>query len=84
MPKSPHAIKKLSVEHRSNEEGLDFLAFIGIDLAPRAGTGHVNDMASTSGGIIVLPNARVRVRPRARYLSDFLLIKGRVGRLGIK
>ena len=38
-----------------------FLGFIGIDLAPRAGTGHVNEMASTSGGIIVLPNARVRV-----------------------
>ena len=31
----------------------------------------------------MLPNARVRVGPRARYFSDFSLVKGRVGRLGI-
>jgi len=36
------------------------------------------------GGVIVLPTARVRVGRRARYFSDFALITGRVGKLGIK
>jgi Fe-S cluster assembly scaffold protein SufB len=36
------------------------------------------------GGVVVLPQARVRVGPRARYFSDFSLITGRVGKLAIK
>jgi Fe-S cluster assembly scaffold protein SufB len=36
------------------------------------------------GGVTVLPKAQVRVGPRARYFSDFSLITGRVGKLGIK
>jgi uncharacterized protein len=39
-------------------------------------------MAPTSGGVIVVPNARVRVGP-VPLLLRFSLIKGRVGRLGI-
>ena len=38
-------------------------------------------MAPTSGGVIVVPNARVRVGPVPLLLSFFL--DGRVGRLGI-
>ncbi len=36
-----------------------------------------------SGGITVLPEARVRVGPRARLVSDFLLTTGLVGRLAL-
>ena len=32
----------------------------------------------------MVSNARVRVGPRCRYFSDFSLIKGSLGRLGIK
>ncbi|HWR88689.1 MAG TPA: SufD family Fe-S cluster assembly protein [Dissulfurispiraceae bacterium] len=35
------------------------------------------------GGVRVIPKARVRVRSRARYTSDFSLITGRVGHLDI-
>jgi len=35
----------------------------------------------TSGGVEVYPRARVRVGPHARYLADFSLLTGRVGRL---
>ena len=38
----------------------------------------------TLGGVVVITKASVRVGPRARYFSDFSLIKGRVGKLGIK
>jgi Fe-S cluster assembly scaffold protein SufB len=36
-----------------------------------------------SGDIEVVPHARVILDPRARYVSDFSLIRGRVGRLDI-
>jgi Fe-S cluster assembly scaffold protein SufB len=36
-----------------------------------------------SGGMKVLPTARVTVGPGARYCADFVLVKGRVGRLEI-
>jgi len=35
------------------------------------------------GGVIVLPRARVRIHPHGRYLSDFSLTSGRVGKLRI-
>jgi len=35
------------------------------------------------GGVTVLPTARVRVHPHGRYLSDFSLTSGRVGKLRI-
>ena len=37
----------------------------------------------TSGGIEVIPRATIRLGPRARYLTDFSLVQGRVGRLDI-
>lgn len=36
-----------------------------------------------SGGIEVLPRARVEVGERARYRADFSLVQGRVGRLAV-
>jgi Fe-S cluster assembly scaffold protein SufB len=36
-----------------------------------------------SGGIAVTPRASIRLGPRARYLADFSLVQGRVGRLDI-
>jgi len=36
-----------------------------------------------SGGIEVTPRARIRLGPQARYLSDFSLVQGQVGRLDI-
>jgi len=36
-----------------------------------------------SGGIEVTPRASIRLGPRARYLADFSLVQGRVGRLDI-
>ena len=36
-----------------------------------------------SGGIEVTPRARIRLGPRARYLADFSLVQGQVGRLDI-
>ena len=35
------------------------------------------------GGVTVLPKARVRIHPHGRYLSDFSLTSGRVGKLRI-
>jgi Fe-S cluster assembly scaffold protein SufB len=35
------------------------------------------------GGVTVLPTARVRIHPHGRYLSDFSLTSGRVGKLRI-
>jgi Fe-S cluster assembly scaffold protein SufB len=35
------------------------------------------------GGVTVLPTARVRIHPHGRYLSDFTLTSGRVGKLRI-
>ena len=56
-----------------------------VDLAPEAELhyleGHYH---GPWGGLVVLPQAQVRVGPRARYFSDFSLITGRVGKLGIK
>jgi len=37
----------------------------------------------TSGDIEVIPRASIRLGPRARYLSEFSLVQGRVGRLDI-
>jgi hypothetical protein len=35
------------------------------------------------GGVTVLPTARIRIHPHGRYLSDFYLTSGRVGKLRI-
>lgn len=35
------------------------------------------------GGVTVLPTARVRINPHGRYISDFSLTSGRVGKLRI-
>lgn len=35
------------------------------------------------GGVTVLPTARVRINPHGRYISDFSLASGRVGKLRI-
>lgn len=56
-----------------------------IDLATRAELRYLEaHYHGQQGGIKVLPTARVRVGPHARFFSDFSLITGRVGLLGIK
>ena len=46
-------------------------------------TYHEVHYHGVSGGIEVIPRAQVAVGPRARYVADFTLVQGRVGRLDI-
>lgn len=63
------------------EHTMDAVVDLGTEAELRYSEVHYH---GPLGGVVVLPQARVRVGPRARYFSDFSLIKGRVGKLGIK
>lgn len=53
---------------------------LGPDAELRSNETHYHGL---SGRIEVVPQATVRVGPRARYAADFVLVQGRVGRLDI-
>lgn len=63
------------------EHAMDAVVDLAAEAELRYLEGHYH---GPYGGVIVLPKALVRVGPRARYFSDFSLITGRVGKLGIK
>jgi Fe-S cluster assembly scaffold protein SufB len=66
----------VNVEHRMDAV---------VDLAPGAELHYLEaHYHGPLGGVIVLPKAQVRVGPGAHFFSDFSLIIGRVGKLGLK